>query len=289
MALFQPSTAEELAACRYAVAGVEAQIAGLTAAGKRVHVIWDMDHVLVSGRSDDAFAVLGHNVDKYFVYEERLITTPLENGPWARLAHRCGELHQSQDIVTARSSLLAMRVHFWLIRNKRPVPTRWQLFVGHQSKADSYRIILESFAKDPDVHVFMVDDAKKHVAAFEEVAARLGMADRCHGVLAPQVRSYDASEVIREVEAVLSAEGERPQVLAVTPRVPGTYGRYVIVTPDPHKAVCEMFWKLSHGAEVKAVVDLHRDWLTEWAQETLPRDKTPDDDYLYGLYQLISG
>ena len=186
---FQRSTPEELATCASIVSETERAAAALVAAGKKVHFIWDVDRVLVSGRSDDAFQLLGFDVAKYFTFEERLIAQRLEDGPWARLARmKFGELQSSQDIVTARSSFLAMRVMFWLIETR--VDARWQLFIGHQPKSESYRIILQSFLKDSDTHVFMVDDAEKHVVAFTKVAAELGISDRCHGIISPVVRDY---------------------------------------------------------------------------------------------------
>ena len=97
----QPSAAKELRSCQALVRRTERDIRRLIKAGKKVHVIWDVDHVLVSGRSEDAFGALGFNVEKYFTYEERLITQILEDGPWVPLARKCGELQMSQDIVTA--------------------------------------------------------------------------------------------------------------------------------------------------------------------------------------------
>ena len=185
---FQPSTPWEVRRCKAMVRMTGRRIRRLVEAGKKVHLIWDVDHVLVSGRSDDAFGLLGFKVEKYFTYEERLITQILEDGPWVPLARTCGSLQMSQDIVTARSSFLAMRVVLFLLHHDLPI--RWQLFVGHQPKSESYRIILKSFEKDPDMHVFSIDDAKKHNDAFDAVAAELGMSDRCHSVLAPQVRRY---------------------------------------------------------------------------------------------------
>ncbi len=285
---FQPSTPEELRACERLIRAKELRIRRLVAAGKKVHIIWDVDHVLVSGRSDDAFGVLGYDVRKYFQLEERLVTQPLEWGPWAPLANRCGEpgLQTSQDIVTARSSFLALRVMFFLLMQGSGIPIRWQLFVGHQPKSDSYRIILQSFLKDPDTHIFCVDDAKKHVDAFIAVAAELGMTDRCHGVLAPQIRRYDEAEVRREIDGVLSATGDRPTLIEVSPRRPDRMERYVQVVPDPAKAMRTMLMGASMEAHMRATVDRYRETLEKFSDEVAPgQPKT--DERLYALFEML--
>ncbi len=272
---FQPSTAKEILRCQAMVRLTEWRMRRLLKAGKKVHVIWDVDHVLVSGRSEDVFTRLKFDVAKYFQYEERLITQILEDGPWLPLARLCGQLHQSQDIVTARSSFLAMRVMFFLLRHDLPI--RWQLFVGHQPKSESYRIILKSFEKDLDVHVFSIDDAKKHNDAFDAVAAEMSMSDRCHSVLAPQIRLHDERDIVYEVERVLDSASLAPYVIE-PPRQPmETAGRYVRVTPDSRKTIANMLWRASSTAEERAFVEQNRALLERLADEICPgRPKTDE-------------
>jgi hypothetical protein len=281
----QPSSEKELRRCAALVRWTENRVRRLIAKRKKVHFIWDVDHVLVSGRSDDAFALLGFNVDKYFTYEERLITEPLEDGPWVRLARACGELHQSQDIVTARSSFLALRVMFFLLRNGG-MPSRWQLFVGHQPKSESYRIILKSFEKDPDVHIFSVDDAKKHHDAFTAVAAELGMSERCHGILSPQVRQYSEEDVRYEIEGVMNPPGNVPYLVSPREWIPGAQNRQVQVVPDPRAFIGEMLQSAGLSAFQRSIVEQHREELERIADQSLPgRPKT--DNVLFGIYELF--
>lgn len=281
----QPSTPRELRRCDTLVRWTERKVRRLIKQGKKVHFIWDVDHVLVSGRSDDVFALLGYDVDKYFTYEERLFAQPLEDGPWARLARACGRLHQSQDIVTARSSFLALRVMFFLLRNGG-MPARWQLFVGHQPKSESYRIILKSFEKDPDAHVFSVDDAKKHVDAFTAVAAELGMSDRCHGVVAAQVRSYTEEDLRYEIDGVMNPPGKEPYLISSHSWTVGGYNREVQVVPDPRKAIGDMLVGVGMEARQRAIVEGLRPALEKFADEVAPgQPKT--DDLLYYLYELV--
>jgi hypothetical protein len=276
MALFNRSTPEEIEANKRLVAATQEEIRRLKAAGKKVHFIWDVDGVLANSRSDDAFTVLGFDVPRYFTYEERLLAERLEEGPWLLTARRwqCPG-PDSQDIITARSSFLAMRVQFFLLYWE--VPIRWQLYVGHQSKADSYRIILQSFANDPDTHVFMVDDSGKNVAAFDEVAASLGMTDRCHSIASPVVRKYDEEEIRREVAAVL--DGANPEIHFVNE------AREVTVLPNPRKTMRDVWMGLGAETHKKAVVNGLRKCLTEQAKEIWP-NRVPDDDLLFWLYEM---
>jgi hypothetical protein len=278
------STEAEFQAIRELVARVEREIAELVAAGKKVHVIWDVDHVLVSGRSDDAYVILGGDVRKYFTHEERLVAETLDAGPWLGLARKCGELHQSQDVVTARSSFLALRVTFFLL--EKDIPVRWQLFVGHQPKGESYRIILKSFANDPGVHVYNVDDTAKHDEAFRAVAAELGMSDRCHGVLAPQVRGYDEDELRHEVEGVMQASGEHPSWVRTYDPDTGRLRRMIRVLPDPRKDLRNLFWLGAFGTHKKAVVEELRPDLEKFAAEVMP-GKVPTDDDLFMLFEMV--
>ncbi len=241
--------------------------------------------MLVSGRSDDVFALLWFDVDKYFAYEERLVTEILEDGPWAGFARKCGEWHQTQDIVTARSSFLALRVMFFMLRN-RSMPVRWQLFIGHQPKAESYRIILKSFEKDPDAHVFCVDDVKKHVDAFNAVAAELGMSARCRGILSPQIRGYSEEDLRHEIDGVMNPPGAEPYLVPPREWRPGAGNRQVQVVPDPRAFIGEMLQLASQKADIRAVVEQHRAELEKLADALMPgRPKT--DGNLFYLYELI--
>jgi hypothetical protein len=277
MAPFTRSTPEEIAASKRLVAETQEMIRRLKAEGKRVHFIWDVDGVLVNSRSDDVFTVLGFDVPRYFIYEERLLAERLEYGPWLTTARGWeGAGPNSQDIVTARSSYLAMRVQFFLLDWE--VPIRWQLYVGHQSKADSYRIILQSFAKDPDTHIFMADDSGKNVAAFVEVAASLGMTERCHGIASPVIREYDEAEIRREVAAVL--DGANPEIHFVNRKARG-----ITVLPNPRKTMRDVWMGLGTETYKKAVVNGLRKCLTEQAKEIWP-DRVPDDDLLFYVYEM---
>ncbi len=278
------STRLERRACRRLIKTLEQTIVMLASQGKRVHIIWDVDHVLVSGRSDDAFALLGFDVKKYFTYEERLLTEPLEAGPWAAFAARCGELHVSQDIVTARSSYLALRVTFFLIT--RGLPMRWQLFVGHQPKTESYRIVLSSFKKDADMCVINIDDAAKHCQAFDAVAAELGMAERCMSILSPQMRDYDDAELRRELDLVMAERDTAPYVAPVRGHARDRMGRYVQVTPDPLGTLQRMFRDVSLTAHKESMVSQHRPELEALAKELMP-GREPTVDNLYFLWDLV--
>lgn len=277
---FQKSTPEEIAACAALVSQTEQEIERLVAASKKVHIIWDVDHVLVSGRSDDVFAALGYSVPKYFEYEERLTFERLEDGPWANLARRGP--HQSQDIVTARSSYLSLRVTYWLLEWR--VPMRWQLFVGHQSKADSYRIILESFKKDPDAVVYMIDDGPKNVDAFNRIAADLGLNDRAIGILAPQIRRYDEVEIKAEAEVVTGYAGDQPCVVTVRQGQPGEYSRCPLVIPDALNAMRDAIRSKFFQSHEEGTVERHRATLEAFADDM---NQPKDTSTLYFLYELL--
>jgi DNA-binding CsgD family transcriptional regulator len=277
----QKSTPEEIAACAALVSRTEEEIARLVAAGKKVHIIWDVDHVLVSGRSDDVFAALGYSVPKYFQYEERLMFERLEDGPWARLARR-GQ-HQTQDIVTARSSYLSLRVTYWLLEYRTTM--RWQLFVGHQSKADSYRIILESFKKDPEAVVYMIDDGAKNVDAFNRISAELGLSDRTVGILAPQIRRYDEAEIRAEAEAVIGYAGNQPCFVTAREYVVGEdMGRHPLVVPNPLEAMRDAIRSKAHQSWKEGIVERHRATLEAFADDM---HQPKDTDTLFFLYELL--
>lgn len=281
---FTASTPRELRRSKALVRLVRRQVAALQKDGKKVHFIWDVDHVLVSGRSDDAFALLGFDVVKYFEYEERLVTQRLEDGPWAGLARECGQLHQSQDIVTARSSFLALRAIYFLLSGF--IPSRWQLFVGHQPKDESYRIILKSFAKESGTHVFCVDDSAKHVEAFNKMALELGMSERCHGILSPQVRSYEQDALQHEVDSVMAKSGPNPGWVRVFDPQTGQMTRMIQVLPDPREALRRIFDGGVIDAHKKATVEEVRPSILEHAERHgLYQPK--NDDEVYAIFELI--
>lgn len=281
---FEPSGPRELRRVRALVRLTAYKIRKLVAVGRKVHIIWDVDSVLCSGRSDDAFAALGFDVNKYFVYEERLIAERLERGPWADLACRCGELQTSQDVVTARSSFLTMRVMFFLLSLR--IPARWQLFVGHQSKAESYRIILKSLEKALDTDIFCVDDGKKHIDAFNAMAAELRMAERCHGIISPQVRAYSEDELRHEVDAVMSASGNKPFFIRTYDTETGLVKRLAQVVPEPHKYLRDIFVGGDIETMKGVVVGELRMELEKLADELAPgMPKT--DNLLYMLFEMV--
>lgn len=280
---FEKSNEDSLERSRRQVTAIRRIVEHHLLHGKKVHFVWDVDHVLVSGRSDDAFALLGYDVDKYFTYEERLLFEPLEPGPWAGLAMECGDLHHTQDIVTARSSYLAMRVMYFLIAKK--ILTRWQLFVGHQSKRESFRIILDSLKQDADTFIIYVDDAQKHVETFRALTEELGMADRCLGVLAHQVREYSEDELRHEISEVSRGKGSTPFLVRVFCSETGLVKRQVQVTPDPAKSLREMFWEGFFRHHRDAVIQESRPQLLKMAKELMGIE-WPTDDQLYLLWDI---
>ncbi|MBI2635327.1 MAG: 5'-nucleotidase [Parcubacteria group bacterium] len=183
--------------------------------GKKVHVIWDFDGVLADNRSDEVFAVINFDLKKFFEYEERLLSECPGIGPWLLgIAHNAPvrpnfpQEFFSQDIVTARSSTLAMRVQIFCLAWQLKV--RWMLFIGHQSKKESYRIILKSLQKDPDYHVFCIDDKAKHIEDFHVASAEEGMENRAIGIVSPVIRTYNAKELKKHFNMVMEATGNVP-------------------------------------------------------------------------------
>ncbi len=284
---FQQSTPEERQRSEDQVKDVEALIRRLRSDSRNVHLIWDVDRVLVSGRSDDAFTYLGFDVKKYFEHEERLITQPLEDGPFVRLARACGRegMHQTQDIVTARSSFLGLRVTFFLVRNFG-IEVNWMLQVGHQSKKDSYRIILEACRKNAETHVISIDDTKKHNDAFDEVALALGMQDRCHSVLALPVRDYTEDELRHQVDAVMNVTGAHPQFVDTFDTETGRVKNRVLVTPNPRATIREMFLSIEQATYKRSIVEQHRGNLEAFAERAMPGAPMSIDNLFY-LYELV--
>ncbi|MDP2669201.1 MAG: hypothetical protein Q8P07_05205 [bacterium] len=209
------STKKEIEKNERLVADTKTAISTLIKNGKKVHIIWDFDGVLADSRSDDVFKLLNCDIKKYFEYEERLLFQSPGAGQWLLpIAHNTGiGIHFppeqfTQDIVTARSSFPAMRVQIFCL--SWHVPTRWMLFIGHQPKEGSYRIILESLKHDPDSHIFCVDDSPKHIDTFSRVSKELSMESRSAGIFSPAIRTYTKTELEKHIESVLSAKGEKP-------------------------------------------------------------------------------
>lgn len=185
--------------------GLTQRIIRLRERGKRVHFVWDFDHVLADGRSEDVLT-LCKGLPEFFEYEERLCQEVPRSGPWLSLALRCAELGVTQDIVTARSSLLSLRVMlFCLLHN---LPIRWQLFVGHQPKEASYRIIFESLEQEEwDYYAFMVDDSERNVELFRGVRQDFFPREKSlsGSIVAPRIRTYNERELRLHLTRVLRA------------------------------------------------------------------------------------
>src|SRR3989338_7653134 len=203
------SSSEEIAKAEALVEQTEGRIKELKDQGKKVHIIWDFDFVLASGLSDDVFNLVNYDLEKYFEYESRLSWSRPQPGIWLPLAEKVGKLHDSQDIVTARSGFLSFREMFfcaWF--SDDPLKwARWILFIGHQAKTDSFRIIIDSFKKDGDVVIFFIDDNQKHVETFEQIALEMNLGERSFGVVSPRIRLYDKEQLELHYRSVIEAEG----------------------------------------------------------------------------------
>ncbi len=213
--MIRKSTESEILETERLVLSTRDDIQALLDDGKRVHVIWDFDGVLMDSRSDDVFQISGYDLETYFAHEHRLLLDVPGQGPWLLpIAHTGGaEPHFppdrfTQDIVTARSSTISMRVHIFCLQWK--LRTRWMLFLGHQTKVNSYRMILDSLRNDADVHVFCVDDKEDHVTAFLEAAEEAEMENRAHGIVSPVLRTYSEEELRTYLDKVTGADGDSP-------------------------------------------------------------------------------
>jgi len=209
-----------------------AKIKELLQNGKKVHAIWDFDGVLADGRSEDVLAITKFNLKKYFAYEERLLSEIPGEGQWllgvahsAPIKPNFPQKFFSQDIVTARSSTLAVRVYIFCFAWRLKI--RWILPVGHQSKKESYRIILKSLKSDPDYYVFCVDDNPKNIEDFKTVCAEEKMEDRTTGIVSPTLRKYNKKELKKHFTGVMKAKGDVP----IRVRDPSNNLRGFIVLP----------------------------------------------------------
>ena len=213
----QKSTEEEIQNANNLVLDARKKMEELLQNGKKVHIIWDFDGVLSNSRSDDVFTILNQDIAKFFSYEERLLLQIPENSLWLLpIAHNRGGRGKlcfppkrfTQDIVTARSSVMAFRVHLFCLSWQ--LQMRWILFIGHQPKNESYRIIIRSLKDDPDYHVFCVDDSAKHIEAFKMISAEEGMESRTIGIVSPIIRTYTEEELKEYYIRVISADGADP-------------------------------------------------------------------------------
>lgn len=200
------STKKEILKAQQRVFTTEQEIRNLLNDGFHVHLILDVDGVLVSSRSDDVFELLGRDLRNYFEYEERLCMQPFEPGPWLSLVKKTFEWGVTQEIVTARSGRSALRFNLFLLTWIKQWDLVGQVFsIGHQSKFESYRIMVERVGEDPHTHIFLIDDSERNIAAFNEVVEQKEhMRSRLHAVHALPVRTYTKKELEAHVRAVLS-------------------------------------------------------------------------------------
>lgn len=210
--IMRRSTEQEIKEVTDLVLSTRQRIKDLLQSGKRVHIIWDFDGVLTDSRSDDVFALSGLDLKAYFAHEERLLLDSPAPGPWLLpLAHNAGAAPHfpperfTQDIVTVRSSTLAIRIHIFCLAYNLPV--RWMFFGGHQPKKEAYRIILQSFKNDPNYRIFCIDDSPKHIEAFQSVSTEENMSNRTVGIISPVVRTYSAEELKEYYDRVMGATG----------------------------------------------------------------------------------
>lgn len=281
------SSPEEIARANELVKNTEIRIRTLVESGKRVHIIWDFDFVLASGLSDDVFNLIKFDLEKYFEYESRLSWSRPQPGIWLPLAEQVGKLHASQDIVTARSSFLAFRVMlFCAWFSDDPLKwVRWVLFIGHQAKIDSFRIIMDSFKKEDNTVIFFIDDSSKHVEAFEQVAKDMNLGERAVGIVSPRIRLYDEEQLDLHYKSVIEATG------ATSSYVPGYPGGYIdgfVVMPDGIRGFRKKMINDFYDVKKKGVVDKHRTVLEIEHEYIFPG--TPKTlDSLYAVFEILRG
>lgn len=205
------STLTELENARSLVKSTETEIIELVRQGHLVHMVFDFDHVLADGRSDDVFDLLGEVVESYHTYEDRLLLQAPYDGPWAETARKCGSLHHSQDIATARTTYTPMRV--MLYNAKHRIMVRRQLTGNDTSKIGAYEGIFKWASSDPRRIVYVVDDSTRHIADCRRVAEEVGMGDRVRTILSPRIRLYTEEELRAHYEAVMDPNRKKPFIL----------------------------------------------------------------------------
>lgn len=281
------SSPEEIAQATELVKNTETKIRSLIESGKKVHIIWDFDFVLASGLSDDVFNMIKFDLGKYFEYESRLSWSRPQPGIWLPLAQKVGELQASQDIVTARSSFLAFRVMlFCAWFSADPLKwVRWILFIGHQAKADSFRIIIDSFKKDDNVVIFFIDDNAKHVEAFEQISKDMNLGERAVGIISPKIRLYDEEQLELHYKSVMEATGSASSYV---PGYPGGYIDGFVVMPDGIRGFREKMINDFYDIKKKGVVEKHRTVLEIEHELFFPG--TPKTlDSLYAVFEILRG
>jgi hypothetical protein len=169
-------------------------------------MIMDFDGTIVDPRSEDVFEILQGDLEKFFLYEKRMLLEVPGHGLWAWVLSGTHQAFEAVDVVTNRSSGLEIRVKFFFL--EEGLRFRWGIFCGHQSKAGGYRIIMERLRDQPDYHVIMSDNSAKNVADFEAVSQELNMENRTTGILCPTIRQYTKKQLQTHVERVLSLKGD---------------------------------------------------------------------------------
>lgn len=240
--------------------------------------------MLATGQSDDVFTITNRNLEKFFEYEERLCLDAPQATNWVDLAQASGLLHHSQDIVTARSSYLSFRVMIFCL--SWGLPMRWQLFIGHQPKKESYRIILDSFKNSPEWHIIIIDDAEKHLNSFKEAAEETNMAGGYSAILTPQIRHYTEDQLKLHYKKIMGAEGAPSEILDDSMR-PGMAKGVYFVLPNGRKHLKK---KLLRPTDI----NLHKEKVVNAIREPLEKfsdDVTPNEpkttEHLFFLYTLL--
>lgn len=283
----EKSTPEEIRIADDLVKKVTDDIVRLKNDGRKVHIIWDFDFVLSSGLSDDVFAHIGYDLERYFEYESRLSWSRPQPGIWLSFAEKVGQLHISQDIVTARSSFLAFRVMlFCAWFSADPLKwVRWILFIGHQAKTDSFRIIIDSFKKDPSVVIFFIDDNSKHVDTFNKVGTDMNLGERAIGIVSPKIRLYDQEQLELHYKSVAEPVGSYSTYV---PGYPGGYIDGFSVMPDGIRGFRTKMINDFYDVKKKGVVDKHRTILE--AEHEIFFPGTPKtQDSLYAVFEFLRG
>ena len=287
--IIERSTTQELMAIRSLKERIIAKIQGLKRQDYYISIIWDADHVLIEGRSDDIFEML-QDLDAYFNYEERLMNQPAYHGQWMDVAVRCGQLHDIQFVVTARSTYTSPRITNFLIKNRLPVAFHYS--VGSQPKSGSYRAAIKETVKragSKKCFIFMVDDGEHHCKDFLAVAAEMNMADCVEAVWAPRIRKYTQDELSRHYEAVMDPTKTEPFIITEG-KVPGVEGpRYsFLVTPDGKGAWSDMVDRFYESVRARAIIADCREELENIARTEFP-DHVITDDFLIDIWRIRYG
>jgi hypothetical protein len=289
----QKSTVPELLAMRSLVDNTIERIAKLVREGYYVALILDVDHVLTDGRSDDIYKKMTElyptkkeALNAYFAYESRLLLQIAHDGPWARVARKCGQLHQEQFIVTARSTLTSVRALNYALHHDLDVS--WHYSVGSQSKKPSYRVALEDvFREHAKAFVFMIDDGETHCEDFRQITMELGLAENTEAIHSPRIRHYTGEELEAHYLAVM--DPTRTGLFYIHEgSVPGKPGpRYsFVVCANGRKDYRRIHEKIVEQAKWQAIVENNRDELEAIAKAEMP-DAPITDALLYQIAELL--